>query len=60
MSCIKIDITLSLVHLGLDAIKPFFGASDKAGLKCVYSSTETSQKIEILLVASLNMILSKK
>ena len=60
MSCIKIDITLSLVYLGLDATKPVFGASDKAKLKSVYSATETRQKIEISPVASLDMILSKK
>ena len=38
--------------MGLVATKPVFGVSDKA--------SETSQKIEILLVASLDMILFDK
>ena len=46
--------------MGLDTTKPVFGVSNKAGLKPVSSATETSQKIEILLEASLDMILSKK
>ena len=40
--------------------KPVFGVSDKATLKSVYSATGTSYKIEISLVASLDMILPKK
>ena len=40
--------------------KPVFGVSDKVRFKPVSSDTETSQKIEISLVASLDMILSKK
>ena len=45
--------------MGLDTTKPVFGVSDNVGLKPVSSATETSQKINILLVASLDMILSK-
>ena len=40
--------------------KPAFVVSDKARLKPVSSAIETSWKIEILLVASLDMILSNK
>ena len=47
-------------HLGLDATKPVFGVSEKAKLKPVSSATETSWKIEISLVASLDMILFNK
>ena len=46
--------------MGFDATKPVFGVSDKGRLKPVSSATETSQKIEILLVESLDMILSDK
>ena len=46
--------------MGLDATKPVLGVSKKARLKPVSSATDTSLKIEILLVASLNMILSNK
>ena len=46
--------------MGLDTTKPVFGVSDKARIKPVSSATETSQKIEISPVASLDMILSKK
>ena len=42
--------------MGLIARKPV----DKARLKPVSSATETSLKIEILLVASLHIILSNK
>ena len=45
--------------MGLAAIKPVFGVSDKTRLKPVSSATEASLKIEISLVASLAMILSK-
>ena len=40
--------------------KPVFGVSVEARLKAVYSATETSWKIEISPVASLDMLLSKK
>ena len=44
--------------MGLDVTKPVFRVSDKARLKPGSSATETSQKIENLLEASLDMILS--
>ena len=47
-------------EVGLVASKPVFGVSDKARLKPVSSATETSKSIEILLEASLDMILSSK
>ena len=47
-------------HMGLSARKPVFGVSDKVRLNPVYSATETSQKVEISLEASLGMILSNK
>ena len=46
--------------MGLDARKPVFGVSEKVRFKPACSATETSKKLEILLVASLGMILSKK
>ena len=46
--------------MGLVSRKPVFGVSDKASFKLVSSATETSQKIEISLVASLDMILLDK
>ena len=46
--------------MGLAARKPVFRVSDKARLKPVSSTTETSQKVEISLEASLNLILSIK
>ena len=46
--------------MGLVATKPVFGISDKARIKPISSATETSLKIKISLVASLDMILSKK
>ena len=49
---------LEFHNLGLVARKPVFGVSEKARLKPACSATETSQKIEISLVASLDMILS--
>ena len=49
---------MDLHHMGIDVTKPVLGVSDKAGLKLVSSATETGQKIEIWLVASLDMILS--
>ena len=48
------------IILGLDARKPVFGVSAKARFKPACSATETNKKIEILLVASLYMILSNK
>ena len=45
---------------GLVARKPVFGVSDEVILKPVCSATETSKKIEISLVGSLDIILSKK
>ena len=44
--------------MGLLLTKPVFGVSDKARFKPVSSATETSYKIENLLVASLHMIIS--
>ena len=46
--------------LGPLATKPVFGVFDKVRLKPVSSATQTSLNIEILLEASLNMILSSK
>ena len=46
--------------MGLDVRKPVFGVSDKARLKPVFSAIKTSLNSEISLVASLDMILSKK
>ena len=46
--------------MGLEVRKPAFGFVDKARLKPVSSATETSSNIEILLEASLDMILSSK
>ena len=43
-----------------NARKPDFGISDKVRFQPACSATETSQKIEILLVAILDMILSYK
>ena len=45
-------------QLGCDETKPVFGVFEKARLKPVSSATETSKKIEISLVASLDMLLS--
>ena len=42
--------------MGLVVRKPVFGVSDKASFKPVLSATETSWKIDISLVASLDMI----
>ena len=47
-------------YLGRCVTKPVFGVSDKARFKPVSSATEVSQKIEISLVASLDMILSNR
>ena len=42
--------------MGLDATKPVFGVPGKKRLKSVSSARETNKKIEISLVASLDMI----
>ena len=44
--------------MGLVARKPVFGVSNKVRFKPAFSATETSQKIEIALEASLGMIFS--
>ena len=50
----------NIPYIGLAARKPVVGVSNKARLKPVSSTTETSPKVEILLEASLDMILSNK
>ena len=54
------DCLDELDHIILDVPKPIFGISDKATLKPASSSTETSLKIQNLLVASYDMILCNK
>ena len=51
---------VTLAEMGLVVRKPVFGVSNKRSFKPVSSATETSWKIEISLVASLDMILSNK
>ena len=46
--------------MGHDETKPVFGVFDKSRIKPVSSAKDTSYKIEILHVASIYMILSKK
>ena len=46
--------------MGLDATKPICGVFDKVRFNAACSATETSLKIEILLLASLDIILSNK
>ena len=46
--------------MGLVATKPVFGVADKARLKPVCSTTETSKRIAISLVASIDVIVFKK
>ena len=46
--------------MGLVTTKSVFGVSGKARLKPVSSATETIKKIEISLVASLDMLPSEK
>ena len=46
--------------MGLKATKPVFRVSNKVRLKPVSSATEISEENEILPVARLDMILSKK
>ena len=45
--------------MGLVSAKPVFGVSDKVIFKPACSAAETSQKNEISLRASLDMVLSK-
>ena len=52
--------TLFHTQMGHVARKPVFGVSAKARLKHACSATETSKKIEILLLASPYMVLSNK
>ena len=47
-----------LHRIGGDARKPVYGASNKVRFKQACSATETCSKIDILLVVSLDMILS--
>ena len=49
-----------LDQICLDGTKPFFRVSDKARLKPLSSATESSYKLENLLVASLDVKLSNK
>ena len=46
--------------MGLVATKPVFGVADKARIKPVCSPTETSKRIAISLVASIDVIVFKK
>ena len=46
--------------MDLIATKPTFGGSEKVRFKVACSAIETSQKTEILQVASLDMVLSNK
>ena len=46
--------------MDLEPIKPVFRAFDITRLKQVFSATETSLKIENLLVASLDKVISNK
>ena len=47
-------------YMGLIERKPVFVVSDKVRFKPAFSAAETNLKIEISLVASLDMILSNK
>ena len=53
-------LSRAVVYMGHDARKPVFGVSDKVSFKPFSSATKTSKKFEILLVASLDMILYNK
>ena len=53
------SVALNNLYLGLVATKPVFGVSDNVRFKAACSATETSQKSEVLLVASLDMVLYK-
>ena len=48
-------INVSILQMGLVVTKPVFRVSDKVRLKPVSSATETSWKIGISLVASLDI-----
>ena len=48
--------TLRVSYFGLVARKRVFGVSNSARLKLACSATETSQELENLIVASLDMI----
>ena len=56
---ITIKDHLRHLNMGLVVTKPVFGVSEKARLKPVSSATETNLKIEISLVASLDIVLYK-
>ena len=59
----KLGTSMSLLisnYVGSDVRQPVFVSSDKARFKPACSSTETSLKIEISLVASPDIILFKK
>ena len=56
----EIFLKFSLYHRGPIARKPVFGFSNKVRFKPVSSATETRKEIEIWLISSLDMILSKK
>ena len=47
-------------HLGIDRTNPVLGVSDKVRFKLACSATETRWKIELSLVARLDMTLSNK
>ena len=47
-------------YMGHNSRKTVFGVSDKASFKPVSSATETSEKIEISPVASVQILLFKK
>ena len=47
-------------EMGLVARKPVFGVSNKVRFKPACSATDSARKFEILLVESLDMILSNK
>ena len=46
--------------MGCDIRKPVFGISDQVKLKLVNAATETNWKIEISLVASLDILFKKR
>ena len=46
--------------MGRNATKPVFGVSDKVRFKPACSAEETSKKIEISLVSSLDIIISNR
>ena len=56
----KSDVALEIGQMGCGARKLVVRVSDEVRFKPACSATETSYKIEISLVASLDMILSNK